>query len=302
MGISTNPPISKVAPVRSKWVLARIGHRFELVFQISLLLLLASIVYYLLAPGATSVKEYFIRVFLIGVSSTFVLAFWLILSSWKSLNKWLVFGLCELAVLAVSGNMVRGFANDLHIVEPGRVHRGRIIHDALGLSYAVPPGGRINLLPVVMGNPKESNHQLKDRTILAFGEMAIISRIVVSRSTRDRATTSIVIGVQYSPLADFNSLLLDVGRQEATWTANPNRKIVQKTHPVKTANIEAAEFEFVEEPQHLMSRQLYVRSGDYVLNFMLNTEDDADRSLFDKFLNSINLEPTSIFGRLTTLR
>ncbi len=197
-----------------------------------------------------------------------------------------------LFALCTGANAFREYDAVAHILDPGRRQGDRIVHDAIGLSYSILPGSRVNARPLITKRLGEQDSHASDvLPRLKFGETAILSRMVlpVQPNESQRAPTSVIIEVQREHVKDLNQLFFNVRQQEKKWADIPNITITQHTRHSQIGGIDSVQFEFVEEPGHLMSRQVYFRSGQFVLNFMLNTDRDSERPLLEEFLKSVRL-------------
>ena len=108
----------------------------------------------------------------------------------------------------------------------------------------------------------------------------------------------IVVEIEHNRARVLNRFMREVRAREVNFSGLPNVRIVQRAHASKIAGLDVIEFEFVEERQHLISRQVHFQADQFTLSFIFNTGTELDLPLFDDFLKSIRLESKS--PQLTT--
>jgi len=236
------------------------------------------------------------------VSLVFGCTFFAGISLWISGTVWstrikigAIFGI--LVGLAAAGfNSDQQFESSIRILEPPRVVDGRVFHDAIGLSYAIPMGSQADFQPRqtrTLSSPPRSS--LISR--LRNGDAAILSRFVLaSDSPPSGAIPSLILfEVEHRRNRALNRFMRDIRAKEMAIGSYPNLRIVHHAHAKKIAGLDLIEFEFAEERQQFTSRQVNLQAGKFLLNFTFNCSREQDRLQFDLFLQSLRLEsPTGI--------
>lgn len=285
---AVSPIIARVQTVssgQSRWMIAWLN--------LSLTGLMAASLWQLLGPEPESTWIHRLQLAAVALGTIMSVAIWIATARWTLPIKSFAIG-CSLFV-AVFTAMIsdRDFQASNRVLEPARFQQGRVVHAGLGLSYAAPPGFRFNLQPLITQNtgPSPYGSRLSPHR-LRFGEMAILSRLAQDRQTvaNGRTPASIILEVQRARTPDLNALILDVRRQEAKWSEFESIQIVKHTHCLTIGGIEFVEFDFLERPQRLLSRQVFLRTRTLVLNLMLNSEAKSDGAVFDQFLESIRFD------------
>src|SRR5262245_2645483 len=268
------------------------GHRFDFALQVCLFWLLAALVWCLLAPEPQTAWGYRLRLVSLGLSASLCCGFWL--AGWHSarLTKCGAMAACLLAMLSAGIDSTRKFDAAGQVLARARVQEGRIVHEGIGLSYRLLPNLQVDLAPTITRSLSRRTGRSDSPPRLRRGEVANVCQMIETASAKEsgHGPAWIVLEVQRGRVANLNTFIRDVRREDAKWAALPNFTITRPTHLSRIAGIDMVEFEFVKEPQHLLSRQVYLRTETCVLHFLLNTETERDLPRFDEFLSSIRLE------------
>ena len=268
-------PKEKRPPDLSHWSLVSL--------QIFLAVSVAAALWQMLGTEPQTLWECRVKWGLPGLAYLITVALWFKSSHQSRLIKPLVmFG--SLLVMLMFGLMIENdFVASDHVLVPARLKEGRIVHDSLGLSYAMFPQFRVNPQPIVTRSSEAAGDKRQIQSArLGYGDLAVLIRIVINSSTPGAggSPSTIILEVQRDSLQDLNALVLGVRRNEARWKEVPHVRIVQSTHRISRAGLDMVEFDFVEEPQNLVSRQVFLRSGSFILNFMLNVVNAGGLGLF----------------------
>jgi hypothetical protein len=122
--------------------------------------------------------------------------------------------------------------------------------------------------------------------------MAVLSQMTEIPSQKSGHRPAwIMLEVQRDRVANLNAFIRDVRGEELKWAEIPGITIARRTYYFENSGHDLVEFDFIKEPEHLFARQVFLRSGSCVLNFMLNTQQESDQARFDEFLKSIRIEP-----------
>jgi len=261
-----------------------------LALQLCLLLLLAALFWNLLGPEPQTAWTHRLRLAALILAACFSCGLWTV--GWpRTLPfKLAIIAACLAATLSAGIASIRNFDAAGRILARAHAKQGRIVHDGIGLSYPLMPDFQFNLEPKITRSlSKRVGTESFPR--LQLGEVAVVCEMIESTSSKEtHGPAWIMLEVQRGRIADLNTFVRDVRREELKWAEFPNFEIIRPTHLARIAGIDMVEFEFVKEPQHLIARQVYLRTDTCVMHFLLNTEVESDRPRFDEFLNSIRLE------------
>ena len=292
MSQTLNPIDQQNVPVAMPAVASRGADWTHLTFQFGVLSLIVSSLWLMLGSDPSTTFDFSVRVGLFALSSSVSLLTWLASAPVKTVRRLVVSVIIIGVILAGSTRAVMRFDRTLHVLEPGVLSNGRIVHRSLGFSYPRLPHSQVNLTPKFT---RKSESRRDDATLdhrLRFGEVAFLSRMTYAQLPQEpvRPPWFILIEIQRDTTADLNEFIMNIRNNERHWAAVPNVRILRPTHSLRIGSLDLVEFDFVEEPQGLVSRQVYLKTGSLILNFMLNSEVSSDNRLFDEFLNGIRLE------------
>jgi hypothetical protein len=268
------------------------SNRYGFALQVCLFCVLVASVWWLLLPEPQFAWAYYLRLCVLCLSTSLACGFWL--ADWRGprLIKYGAFAACLATTLLASIASARNFDAAGRILERAQVRNGRIVHAGIGLSYPLLANFAVDLTPTMTRSLSRRSDQARSRARLQLGEVANVCQMIEATSSKEtgHGPAWIVLEVQRGRIANLNTLIRDVRREEAKWAELPNFTITRRTHLVRTAGFDSVEFEFVKEPQNLRARQVYLRTDVCVLHFLLNTEVESDLGRFDEFVNSIQLE------------
>ncbi len=290
METSTKQSVAPVATNRSNDVR---GYWLDVAIQMGFVWFLAASTWYVLGPDAQSISEHRQRLILVGLGYAMAVGLWIMGSRQSPITKMVWLSILFSIALLAGLNFAWEFEISARIMEPAQVKQGRVVHEGIGLSYAMLPDSRGDLLPVITRSYSPDTDKSKLPTRLQEGEMAILSQIMLTPKSPQpgRMPSSITVKAQHYWARNLNAFIRDIRQHEAKKLTIPNSRIIQQTHHSNIAGIDLVEFEYEIVPQHFFSRQVYLRAGPFMLNFMLDTVNEADRRLFDEFLKSIRLDP-----------
>lgn len=275
-------------------------YRSSAALQIGLAWFALAVLWLFFAPEPSTTFDFCLVLGNVEAACFLAVAAWLISSQLSFLFK---FGaiLATLAVLGLAGyDATRQFDLTSRALEPASVSGGRINHRTLGVSYMQIPDCKIDLNPIVTQRvaSQAGNWRLTERR-LQYRELAVISQMTRYPRSRNASTPpwSIILEIQRNGTNDSNNFISSIRSIEATFAKTPNTKILQPTHELKSGRLNMLEFVAVNVAQGMVSRRIYLKNGDFVLNFMLNTEAESNHQLFNEFIESIKVEPpTGAFG------
>jgi hypothetical protein len=181
----------------------------------------------------------------------------------------------------------REFDADARILQPGRIERVRFVHDGLGLSFAIAPG----MLPIteVDVTTKDTGAAVSlRRARLRFDEEATLFKMA---SPTDPGGKSSPIRLQVKPFtySRLDAIVLYVLNSQNRFAAQPGETLVRPLRCSRVGGLDVMDFELMRVPTHLLTRYVYVRSGSYLLNFVLRSRNEEDRLFFDQFVQSIRV-------------
>lgn len=264
-----------------------------LLFQLSLIWVVAASLWHLVLSNPDSRTAFQVEVVVFALGAVCSAAIWIFGSDLSVGGKSISLAAFCFLVGAISIQSTSVHALRCRILEPARIQGDEIFHETLGLTYKVPANFRVNLFPLFTNTHRNSSSvEFIRRHGLEFGDTVILSRSIQMTSSQqsqpDQAT--IILEVQRNAIPDLNAFVLEVRRNEAKYSKIPNIQIIRSTHISHISGLEMVEFEFVEYPQELISRQVFLRNGPFIMNFMLNGHNDVDRALFETFLRSIRIQ------------
>jgi len=266
------------------------GHWLDTAFQLSLMVMMAGLVWLVFGSEPQTAFENRLQLIVLGLGFSLSTGFWIAGSTCAPRIKTIGIFACSLAAIAVGLNSAREFDAASHILDRALVKQGRIGHPAIGLSYAYPPGYRVNLQPfITQSSTPEANRLESPR--LRLGDQATLSRMERTQvQETGRLPSSIMLQVVSNSLPHSNALIRAIRQFETHCATLPDIQITQHTQRCRIAGMNMIEFSFFDKSQHLTGRHVYLQAGAFTLRFILVAANEADRAQFDEFLNSIRLE------------
>lgn len=174
------------------------------------------------------------------------------------------------------------FDRDLDVLKPGRILRGRFVHEGLGLSFVAAPHLR-PIQEVVVTNLATRETRTSDRSRLRFGEEATLLM-----------SSPIQLHVTPFYFSRMDSVVIHALKSQTAFASQPGERLVSPLYYHRVGSLDVLEFELAHDSKQILSRYVFVRSGSFLLTFVLRSPDVKDREFFDKFVKSI-----SITGRKT---
>ena len=147
----------------------------------------------------------------VGLGSTLVVGLWVVGPGSRRLTVKLASMIAFISLLLfLNVTAARRFDESFRVIQSAYVKNGRVIHEGIGLSYAVMPNARMTLRPIInrmAANVKNPASKLSPR--LREGIVAILNQIILpsNSQTAGRNQLSINVGIQYSSTWDLSQLL-----------------------------------------------------------------------------------------------
>ena len=269
------------------------GRFFRSVMQICLAYVILASLWQLLGPEPESKAEYRTQTILVCFAYVVTAILWIGTSEYRFTAKFALISLSFIICLTFGVNSVREFDASFRVLEPARVRQGRIVHEAIGLSYSLLPNLNVQLQPTFKRDPAiRATSKQKTPSRLRLGDVAAFRHLlpISQNGNSDQSPTMIVLEIQNNPFYDIGHLTQFVRTNEEKMVKSAEMQIVKSTHQVRIANLDMVEYELVKKPRNILARTVYLRAGKFLLNFMLLTENESDCKLFDELLNSIRLQ------------
>ena len=275
------PPIPQAPAIREarRYTLLALG------FNLGLTLVATSMVWELWfgKPFTTAFERLWLVLYSVGLG----LSAWTWIAS-STLSLWqrraLICG--AFAIIGYAGmDSAREFDTDGQVLLPGRIVRDRFIHDGLGLSFMVSPNMRL-LRDVSVTSPFSGEGSSRNR--LRFGEQATLFRMALPNDPEGKSSP-IRLHLKPFQFSRLDVVVLQVLNQQTSSASKPGVRLVRPMHLYQLGRLDIAEFELMYEPKQILTRYVYLRSGSYLLTFVLTSPNAEDRTLFDDFIQSIQI-------------
>jgi hypothetical protein len=174
---------------------------------------------------------------------------------------------------------------------PPRVENGRWSHEALGLSFDVPPNTRETIArpQIITSDYRRSSRDHRLR--LWPNERAVFSELEY-RSDRSGSSTpisSIRVEALRCRFTAFSSVVASVHQLQTQYSNIPGVKVIKKSEFSHRNGIDFAEIECANEQRNLMMRVLFARSGEFMLFFHFYSPCDQEPIPYQKFFDSIRI-------------
>ena len=262
----------------------------DVAFQICVGWLLLALAWQFLGQEPTTVSEFALRLSAMGLGYCAVLVLWISGSSWSKTIKFI--GVASGLLLAVFVGLYWkwDFDSSIRVLNRATIKSNRVVHDGLGLSYALPAGANAILQPLLNQSADGSTSRVLPKR-LRYGQVVIVSRIALTpRSPAAPGQfAKILCEVKRHRALDLSSFVGQIRDQENALSRQPNSRIVRPTFHHRRAGIDFVEFELTFEQPHALVRHAYLQHRSFLLHFIFDSDYDEDRSLFDGFLDSVQL-------------
>lgn len=290
MGHSTTQPATVSKPAvdsqngRSFW--------FDFSTQASFLVFFLSTSWYMFGPEAATRAENLVQLIVIGVS--FLTSAWMWLSATTVPRSYRLAILASSAVIVVliCLQLIAEYEESYRILKLARIENGRIVHDAMGLSYGLLSDWNPDLtvrMTMNANSTKIPEGRLAER--LACGQSAVIGReIHHSPDSKNGIPSLITVEVEHDRSRVLNRFVRLVRSRELNLSTFPNIKLTQRTRDLQINGLHMVEYEFFEDRQKFYSRNVHLQAGKYILTFIMNSSVEADRERFDEFLRTIRVD------------
>ena len=174
------------------------------------------------------------------------------------------------------------------ILRPGRIERNHFVHDGLGLSFRIVPGMQL-LRDVIVtdtfGEVVDSSKQPR----LRFGQEETLFRMALPEDT-DAKACPIVLKVKPFRFSRRDVVVYQVLNNQTEFSSQPGSRLVRPLRFRRIGKLDLIEFELAHTTEHFLSRYVFLRSGAYLLCFILRSPNLEDRRLFDEFISSIQIK------------
>ena|GEM_PF-6078347 len=265
------------------------GRWLDAAFQVCLAWFMMALTWHLLGPVPETKFDYFLQLAVLWLGYAFSIWLWILRSRRLPL-------VCIPVLLTVgfvaTVDSARTYDASFQVMIPAKVRDGRVIHDGIGLSYALFPGCQVDLQPQVKRNiALQANGNPTAPLRLHLEEVARLCRIVLAPRSQQNDDSSMVIqlDVVYDRPRGLSSFVRRVRDFERSLVSRPKMRVIRSTHRSRIAGLDTVEFEYFNDQQKRIYRQVQLRAGQFMLNFSLHYVDEADRPHVDEFLNSIRL-------------
>jgi|GEM_PF-3545204 hypothetical protein len=234
-------------------------------------------------PFATALERFWLVLYSVGLG----LSAWTWLAS-STLPLWMRRALIcgALALIAYGGvDSAREFDAEGQVLLPGRIVRDRFVHDGLGVSFKVPHNMRL-LRDVSVTSPYSGQDASRNR--LRFGEQATLFRMALPNDPEGKSSP-IRLHVKPFQFSRLDVVVLQVLNQQTGLASQQGVRLVRPMRLYQLGQLDIVEFEILRDPKPALTRYVYLRSGSYLLTFVLTSPNAQDRALFDDFIQSIQI-------------
>ena len=272
------------------------GRLLDAAFQFCLAWFLIALALHLLGPVPETKFAYYLQLTVLWFGYAFSIWFWTARS--KTLPMAFIPVLLAFGFWAAV-NSARTFDNSIQVLVPAKIRDGRVVHEGLGLSYALFPGCQVDLQPQVKRNQAQLARGKPTAPLrLQLEEIARLTRIVLAPRSPQNPDSMMVIqlDVVYDRPRGLNAFIRRVRDFEKSLVSRPKMRVIRPTHRSRIAGLDAVEFEYFNDQQKRIYRQVQLRMGQFILNFSLHFVEEADRPQVDEFLNSIRLNSRNGIG------
>jgi hypothetical protein len=235
-------------------------------------------------PETNSIENAWLYLFTTGIGLSGVC--WI---GSSPLRRWLkTAGVCGIVVATVYNaiEISRSYDTDQRVLRPGRIDSGRFVHDALGLSFRVP--NLRPLLNVSVSSSRPMERSAGKPTRLRYGEEATLFKLAAPDDP-DGRSSPIRLSATPFRFSRLDIVVLQVRDNMATFASQPGERIARAISFRRVGKLDVMDFELMYEPKHILTRYVFVRSGSYLLTFVLRSPNEQDRELFDQFTASIRV-------------
>lgn len=257
--------------------------------QISLTLVILGIIWQLIGSEAETLAEHRVRLFLLNIGIVWSIGSWLIDTGIPKSAKWTVFAVSALICAALAVHSSREFESALRVFQTPRINGQRIVHEAIGLSYARPSDFQLNLKPSMMrklnSHPGSGSNPARR---LLYGEVVMLNQLTKPAPAGHSPTTiNVIVGHELN--LGLNGVVTEVKQIQSLFASSPHNRITRPVHLSRLGPYQTIEFEVVRSDGPTKSRYIFFRSGEYLINFAFSSDDDKEFPSFDEFLRTVRL-------------
>lgn len=239
-------------------------------------------------PG--SAGEFWLKLGLMAAAVAVAAPAWIAGSTVSRSLKTLLIGIVLAGTAYTCVAYARDFNRDSRLLEPGKIEQGQFIHEAIGLTFDTVPNASVRLLPQIIN--RNVGGKLRDRrSQLHFGEVAILLSQAAGPTDPNskEMSTSVDLRVEpylFRPVHGVRTTVLEL---EARYAATKGVEILKPTRVYQRDQLDFAEFDISDEPNDVICRHLFARSGPYLLCFVMISRHGDNRALFDRVSQSIRI-------------
>ena len=182
----------------------------------------------------------------------------------------------------------RDLISHRQILRPGRIDRNRFVHDGLGLSFRIVPGMQL-LRDVIVTDTFGDTVDASKQPRLRFGQEETLFRMALPGDA-DAKACPIVLTIKPFRFSRRDVVVYQVLNNQTEFSSQPGERLVRPLRFHRIGKLDLIDFELAHATEHFLSRYVYLRSGSYLLCFILRSPNLEDRRLFDEFVSSIQIE------------
>ena len=180
---------------------------------------------------------------------------------------------------------------------PARVENGKWIHDGLGLSFTMLPDWQQTVSRPTIIASEYSPIGRERRVRLCPNELAVFSHLEHRNDQTNpvSAVSSIRVEALRRRFSDLSRVVATAQQLQAGAERLPGFKLIHKVEFYRLHGFDVAEFRYVNQNLPSISRFLLARSGEFLLQIIMEATREEDFNQFQGFLDSIQIthRPTS---------
>lgn len=182
----------------------------------------------------------------------------------------------------------RDLSSHRQMLRSGRIDRDHFVHDGLGLSFRIVP--QMQLLRDVTvkdqdGEPVDFSKQPR----LRYGQEATLFRMALP-DDKNATACPIVLTIKPFRFSRRDVVVFQALNNQTHFSSQPGELLVRPLHFHRIGKLDIIDFELAHTTEHFLSRYVYLRSGSYLICFVLRSPNMEDRRFFDEFLSTIQIK------------
>ena len=171
---------------------------------------------------------------------------------------------CVLLPLYTGFRSSREFNASIRLLEPVRIIQGRIVHEAIGLSYAKVREYQLIVRPAAcatLGNGQGINVAIP---VAAVNHHADSNAQPEETQSPEAVPATVTVLVRRQDVAGYDAFVNSVTELEkARAPATPGVRIAQATHHSQIAGIDMLEFESVQKKPYMVTRHIFLKLDEF---------------------------------------